>query len=106
MSLKSMVEKWLRRPGELTDSEIINSFLLEAADTAEIGDVLAALNALPDELQSKFVNRLDQLAADNYRFLPPIIGPGPSDAEIQRLCSNLQALHAKLRETFLSSERH
>jgi hypothetical protein len=82
-----------RKAGLLFDHEIVEAFLVCAADAQERSEIETAFSRLPIDIQALIRARLNQLAAERYQLRPFFIPGPPSDQYVAYLSVRLRSLH-------------
>ncbi len=99
--METKIEKLIKlhERGLLTEAEVVNEFLLTAANVVEVQSVKTLFLLLPIALQSAVRSRLNELHGSGFNWRPFMIGEGLSEVALERLRGQLRAIHERLSES-------
>jgi len=88
----------LHERGLLTDVELVNDFLLIAAEMADVPRVIALINQLPASLELAVRSRLDDLHRSGFKWRPFMMGEGFDQHQLVQLSAQLRDIHRAVSE--------
>lgn len=99
-TIESKVQKLIGLYGRglVTQAEVVNDFLLTAADVESPEQAIDSLDVLPRTLRHAVTAFLHRLAASDFEWHPLMIGEGLTDSELAKLRGRLRAIYGLLNE--------